>query len=408
MSFCRVWLWAALLGCALPLMGQEGQARELTLEEALSLAREQGVSVVLARGRVEEARARQVQAGRRFQENPVAEVNGGYRRAEDDFFDFEMAVSQGFDPGRRRSARVAGARAAVERAEAEVEEARRLLLREVRTAFVRQLAAEERIALLARSRQAADELLRSTERRSEEGEATDLELNRARTVAARARSEQGVAEAEATAFAAGLAALLGLPSEEKVEVRGTLEAAASADLPALLAGLDQRPDLKALAAELREAEAEILLGQALARPDLGARAGIAREEGAEIVTAGLVVTLPFHNKGQETVAVGTARAAAVRQALDTARTAAAAEVRGLHAALTQRLAAVQELERTALPALDDNESLAQKSFEAGEIDLGELLLIRREILETRLAWLERLLDAALARFELDSAAGALP
>jgi cobalt-zinc-cadmium efflux system outer membrane protein len=357
---------------------------------------------------VEEARARQAQAGRRFQENPVVEMNGGYRRAEDDFLDFEAAVSQGLDPERRRSARLAGAQAALDRAEAEVEEARRLLLRDVRAAFVRHLVAQERVALLARSRQAADELLGSTERRSAAGEATDLELNRARTVAASARSAQGSAQAEATALLGELKALLGLAPGETVEVRGTLEPGPPLDLAQLLAGLDRRPDLLALAAELREAEAEILLGQALARPDLGARAGVAREEGAEIVTAGIVVTLPFHNRGQETLAIGAARAAALRQALDATRTAAGAEVRGLHAALTQRLAAVRELEETALPALDDNESLALKSFEAGEIDLGELLLIRREILETRLAWLERLLDASLARFELETAAGVLP
>lgn len=405
MSFRCAWPWAALLVWCLPVVGQE---RALTLDEALSLARERGASVLRAAGRVEEARAREAQAGRRFQENPVVEMNGGYRRAEEDFVDFEAAVSQGLDPSRRRSARVAGARAAVDRAESEVEEARRLLLRDVRAAFVRSLAAHERIALLARSRQTADELLASTERRSEAGEATDLELNRARTVAARARSEQGAAEAEATALQAELKALLGLAPGEAVAVRGTLEPGPSLDLAQLLAGVDRRPDLLALSAELREAEAEILLGQALARPDLGARAGVAREEGAEIVTAGIVVTLPFHNRGQETLAVGEARASALRQALDASRLAAGAEVRGLHAALAQRLAAVRELEQTALPALDDNESLALKSFEAGEIDLGELLLIRREILETRLAWLERLLDASLARFELESAAGALP
>jgi cobalt-zinc-cadmium efflux system outer membrane protein len=152
----------------------------------------------------------------------------------------------------------------------------------------------------------------------------------------------------------------------------------------------------------------VLLGQALARPDVGVRGGIAREEGAEIVTAGVVVTLPLHNRGQETVAVGQARVSALRQALEATRGAADAEVRGRYAALSRQLEAVRELETTALPALDDNESLALKSFEAGEIDLGELLLIRREILETRLAYLERLLDASLTRFELEAAAGALP
>lgn len=373
-----------------------------------SLAQERGASVALARGRIEEARARQAQAERRFQENPALEANGGYRRAEDDFFDFEAAITQGLDSGKRRSARLAGTQAALERAEAVLADARRLLVRDVRTAFVRTLVMRDRAVLLAHSRQAADELLAATERRYEAGEATALELNRARTAAAAARAGQSAAEAERAAALADLKGLLRLGPEETVEIRGELDPRPALDLEALLAGLDRRPDLQALAAELREAEAEILLGQALARPELGVRSGVAREEGAEIVTAGVVISLPVHNRGQETLAVGEARAAALRQALSAARMAAEAEVRGAFQALERRLAAVAELESTALPALDDNESLALKSFEAGEIGLGELLLIRREILETRLSLLDRLLDAARTRFELESAAGVSP
>jgi cobalt-zinc-cadmium efflux system outer membrane protein len=405
MRIRSVWPWATLFLCALPALGQE---RVLTLDEALALARERGTSIVLARGRVDEARARQAQAGRRFQTNPELEVNGGYRRAEDDFLDFEAAVSQDLYAGKQRSARLAGTRAGLERAEAELDEARRRLVRDVGTAFVRVLAARERAGFLARSREAANALRASTERRYEAGEATALELNRARVAAASARAEQSGAEAEGSAELAELEALLGLAPEETVEVRGDLAPRSSPDLEGLLAGIDRRPDLRALAAELREAEAEVLLGRSLARPGLGVRGGVGREEGAEIVTAGVVVSLPVHNRGQETIAVGEARAAALRQALDAARGAAGAEVRGRHAALARRLAAVRELEQAALPALTDNESLALKSFEAGEIDLGELLLIRREILETRLAYLERLLEAALTRFELEAAAGALP
>ncbi|HEX6904214.1 MAG TPA: TolC family protein [Thermoanaerobaculia bacterium] len=400
-----LWPWAAFFLYALPGLGQE---RVLTIDEALALARERAADVALARGRVEEARARQAQAGRRFQENPELEVNGGYRRAEDDYFDFDATLSQSLFGGRRRDARLAGTQAALDRAEAELAEVRRQLLRDVWTTFTRVLAARDRAALVSRSREAADALLSATERRYEAGEATALELNRARVAAAAARAEQGTAEAEGSAALGELKALLGLPPEESVEIRGSLSPRSPVELEPLLAGLDRRPDLLALAAELREAEAEVLLGQALARPGLGVRGGVAREEGADIVTAGVVVSLPLHSRGQETVAVGQARADALRQALVAARGAADAEVRGRHAALTARLAAVHELKETALPALEDNESLALKSFEAGEIDLGELLLIRREILETRLAYLDRLLDAALTRFELEAAAGALP
>jgi len=399
-----VWPWAALWFCAFPAIGQE---RALTMDEALALASERGAGVIRAAGRIEEARARQEQAGRRFQESPALEVNGGYRRAEDDFFDFEAALTQDLDAGRQRAARLAGSRASVERAEAELAEARRLLARDVGAAFVRARVAGDRVGFLARSRAAADELLTSTERRSEEGEATALELNRSRIAAARARAEQGAAEAARDAGLSELKALLGLPPGESLTLRGDL-ARPPLELERLLAGLDRRPDLRALAAELREAEAEIRLGQALARPDWGVRGGLAREEGAEIVTAGVVVTLPVHRRGRETIAVGQARADAIRRSLEAVRAAAEAEVRGRSAALARQLEAVRELESAALPALDDNESLAQKSFEAGEIDLGELLLLRREILEARLVYLERLLDAALTRVELEAAAGALP
>jgi outer membrane protein, heavy metal efflux system len=408
MRFRRVWPWAALLLCPVPGLSQE---RVLTIDEALALAREQAASVVLAKGRIAEARARQAQAGRRFQENPALEVNGGYRRdrrAEDDHLDFEAAVSQDLYDRKRRTARIAGAQAALERAEAELDEARRVLLREVWTTFVRALIAGDRVELLTRDRQAVDELLAATERRYEAGEATALELNRARIAAASSRAEQGGAQAERSAALAELEALLGLPPGESVEVRPSPALREPPGLPGLLAGLDRRPDLRALAAELREAEAEVLLGQALARPGLGVRGGVGREEGADLVTAGVVVSLPFHDRGQETLATGQARADALRQALAAARRAADAEVRGRHQALSRHLAAARELERTALPALEDNESLALKSFEAGEIDLGELLLLRREILETRLTYLDRLLEASLTRFELEAAAGALP
>lgn len=380
----------------------------MTLDEALALARERGAEVVLARGRVEEARARQARAGRRFQENPVLEVDGGYRRAEEDFLDFEAAVSQGLYGGRRRAARFAGAEAALDRAQAEMDDARRLLLRDVRAAFVRALGSGDRAALLARSRQAADQLLAATERRYEAGEATALEINRARTTAASARAAEAAAAAETGDALAELKGLLGLPAGEAVTVQGSLATLPLPELETLLASLDRRPDLRALAAELREAEAEVLLGRTLARPGLGVRGGVGREEGAEVVTACIVVSLPVHDRGREAVAGAEARAAALRQALQISRGAAEAEVRGRHAALSRRLDAARELEGTALPALEDNEGLALKSFEAGEIDLGELLLIRREILETRFTYLDRLLEAALTRFELETAAGALP
>jgi outer membrane protein, heavy metal efflux system len=382
-----------------------------TLEEALARARETGADVALARGRLEEARVREARAGRRFQENPVLELDAGHRRAHSgdrDFFDFDAAVTQNLEAGGLRAARRAGAQAAVERAQAELDEAGRRLAGQVAAAFLRALEARDRAALLARSRQAADELLAATERRYQAGEATALEFNRSRATAAGARAAESAALAAGREASGELEALLGLPPGAVAAVSGSLDPGEPPPLDALLSRLDHRPALLPLVAKRRETEAEAALGRALARPAVGVRGGVGREEGAELVTAGVVIALPVHDRGQATLAAGEARAGALRQALAAARAAAEAEVRGRSGALAARLAAVRELAATALPALDDNDALAGKSFEAGEIDLGELLLIRREILYIRLAYLDRLLEAAVTRRELEAAAGALP
>jgi cobalt-zinc-cadmium efflux system outer membrane protein len=82
-------------------------------------------------------------------------------------------------------------------------------------------------------------------------------------------------------------------------------------------------------------------------------------------------------------------------------------VRSAFEAYSRRLAAVRLLERDAMPGLDENDALTARSFEVGQLGLPELLLIRREILETRSQYLDALLEAALARMDLDASAGVL-
>jgi hypothetical protein len=51
--------------------------------------------------------------------------------------------------------------------------------------------------------------------------------------------------------------------------------------------------------------------------------------------------------------------------------------------------------------------LTTRSFDAGQIGLPELLVIRREILDTRAHYLDALLEAALAHIDFESSAGLL-
>ena len=119
------------------------------------------------------------------------------------------------------------------------------------------------------------------------------------------------------------------------------------------------------------------------------------------------VTLPMFSKGQEQRVTGAARASRLRAELEAARRRVQLEVRTAFDAYTRRLAALRVLEAEAVTGLDENEQLTTRSFEVGQIGLPDLLLIRREILDTRAQYLDALLEAALARIELDASAALL-
>ncbi|MNC89596.1 hypothetical protein D3C83_55580 [compost metagenome] len=69
--------------------------------------------------------------------------------------------------------------------------------------------------------------------------------------------------------------------------------------------------------------------------------------------------------------------------------------------------AAETLARQAMPGVADNETLARRSYEAGELNLIEFLLVRRDALDTRSALIDRRLAAARSRLAVDFLSGAL-
>jgi outer membrane protein TolC len=97
----------------------------------------------------------------------------------------------------------------------------------------------------------------------------------------------------------------------------------------------------------------------------------------------------------------------LRAELDAARARARIELQTALDAHERRVMAARVLEAEALPGLDENDTLTTRSFDAGQIGLPDVLLIRRELLETRSQYLSTLLEAALARVNVDATAAVL-
>ena len=378
----------------------------MSLQEALARAREQAPAIVSALLSQDEARARLAGASVRLTSNPQLEGAIGNRDGQGvRFTDFELGISQAFEPGARRSARIDGATAAIAHSTAQAEEATRLVLRDVSLAYYRVAHADARIRLLDGAHDLATRLFAAAERRFQAGDIAVLDVNLARAALARVRAEREGAEAARVLAAGDLRQLLRL--DDDVAISDALRRPPPADLSVALHASVLRPELRAMEAGVREAEAELRVGLSYSKPEYGFGARYSREEGDHIVLGGMTLTLPVFAKGQEQRAVGSARATRLRTELEAARARVLTEVRTAHDAYSRRVAAIAVLETDALPSLDEIEQLTTRSFEVGQIGLPDLFLIRREILDTRFQYLDTLLEAALARVELDAAAGVL-
>jgi outer membrane protein, heavy metal efflux system len=382
------------------------QGRTMTLAEVLARAREQAPQVVSARLALEETRARLAGASVNPKANPQIDGAVGNRNGPGTrFTDFEIGFGQAFEPGSRRSARIDGANAAIAQSSANIDEVTRAMLRQAASAYFRAVYANERIKLLNAAYDLASSVASAADRRFKAGDIAVLDVNLARASLARVRADREGAEASKSLALGELRQLLRL--DDNTGVDGSLSSPSPADLNAALQSASQRPELRALEAGVQEAEAELRLGQSFTKPDYGVGVRYSREEGDHIVLGGMTVSLPIFSKGQEQQAAGSARAARLRAELDAARARVQTELRASFGAYNRRLAAVQALETEAIPGLDENERLTTRSFEVGQLGLPELLLIRREILETRFQYLDALLEAVLARIDLDASAGIL-
>lgn len=384
----------------------DAQTRLLTLADVLARARDQAPDIVRARLALEETRGRLAGSSLRFQTNPEIDASLGIRSGPASrFTDFVVGIEQMFEPASRRSARVDSANAAIARDSANVEDTTRALLRLAAGAYYRALHANERIRLLSTTQDIATGVYSVADRRYRAGDVAVLDLNIARASLARVRAEREAAEASRTLALGDLKQLLGL--DEDIGVQGTLSRPDGAELAVALKAAAERPELRALEAAAREAEADVTLGATFAKPEYGLGIQYSREGGDQVVLGNLRLSLPVGSKGQELRAVGAARAARLRAELEATRARIQREVRAAFDAYNRRLAAVRILEADAIPGLDENDTLSTRSFDVGQLRLPELLLIRREIIDTRAQHLDALLEAALARLDLDASAAML-
>ncbi len=407
-SFKRAAFAGALLCSSWPDLAT-AEELQLTLDAAIEIARVRAPDVVSARGRIDEARGRLAGASVLLRQNTNLDLAAGRRYAYDgsETAEADILLTQVFETGGQRGARIAGAQASIAGSEAAHDDVTRRLVHAVAVTFTRVLHADERLRIARNTETLAVEVVRITERRFAAGDIPKLELNIAQAALSRSRADVNAADASRDAIVGELRLLLGLDAETSVDARGDLAARPHYDVAALLQSAVDRPETRLLAAENDEARADLELGEATRWPDVGVSAHYQRHERADLMLGGLSFTLPFFDNGQGRRAEASARARRLTFELDANRRRIAVEVQTAFDVYRRRIDALVELEQNALPLLDSNEALAKRSYESGQLGLADFFVVRRELLGTRIDYLDRLLEAAVARIDLQSRSGLL-
>lgn len=383
------------------LPGRPASAQDtLSVDQVIALAMTRAPQVLEAETRVQEARGRLI--GARAWRNPEVEVVTGTTGGWDRRTEAELTLPVG--PGLKRSRRVRAATAEMHSEEMLARDVKQRAVAAALAAHFQTLHAQLRREVARRRLDLADQLAVVARERVSSGDAAQLDTEVAEVELSRARSGILVEEQDLASSRADLALLLGLPSPSRLVARGDLSQPFTG-IPADSLDLEERPDVLAAESRVAAATAERSLAGLGFLPDLAFRLNYEREGDATAWMPGLALTVPLFDHGQGERAQAQARLDRSQIERDRIRAGALAEYETARQRYQSARAAVEELRLQAVPGSDRVEVMVEESYRAGKTDLGSLLVLRRDALETRREYVDRQLEAALSGIELALAAG---
>jgi cobalt-zinc-cadmium efflux system outer membrane protein len=317
----------------------------------------------------------------------------------------QSSLSVPLDLGGRRDKRIAVVSADVQREQLQAATVERQTVATAVAAYYQNLCADRLVALAEERVRLAESAETTARQRQRAGDVAVFEVNLARGEVARAQSAVAAAKSEQLRARAGLANALGLAGTS-LSVSGDLADRSMFDKRE--EEVASRPDLRVLAQDVEVARAEVALAGAQRWPSLDLRVTYEHDVDADTLLGGIAIAIPIFERGQGDAAVARARAKRAGIELDTKLQQVSTQLATARATYASAIAAVEILERQAMPLSSENETAAAASYRAGKIDINTLLLVRREAIDTQREHLDRLLEAALAGVELWLARGANP
>lgn len=375
----------------------------LTLSSAIQLALDNSPEISAARREIEATEGTRIQAG--VFQNPTLNVDMEDQRRETRTTTF--SVSQPFELGGKRSARIAAAERGIEVARVQLEAKESDIRANVTAAFFATLIAQERVRLAQASLDLASTGSQAAGKRVTAGKVSPVEETKAKVAEANVRLELVQARGELqtnlellrslTARAAGIDAVdgnaLAIPQPPPVD--------------AFEERIANSPTIRQARLEVRRFGALSDLEQAKRLPDITLTAGAQRNQelGRNQLVVGISVPLPIFDTNRGNIV------AALRRQDKAEDDARATELRlrsDVLAARQRYLVATNEvtaLLKEILPGAQSAFDAATKGFELGKFGYLDALDAQRTLLQARSQYLRSLADAHRSVTDIDRLLG---
>ena len=409
---------ALVLVATAPYAGAQNAAplSPLTLAEAQRLAETANTAVRMREAQFAAAEGLRREAASPFFNNPELSVNRARRQAdtpEGRANEWSAGVAQPFEIAGQQGRRREAAALSLDALRAEIEDARRQARADAASRFYAVLVAQRRQQVEQRSVELFERTSQAVARRRAAGEDTRLDANVALIEAERARNALARAGEQLLDARGELATVLQLPMAGMPEVVGEIDIPSGDTLPyrldQLVASTQMLPRQRALIARLDAARARVGLAEAGRYPDITVGLNVGREGPGiareRLTTLSLSVPLPIFRRNN--AAIGEALTVAAQAEIDSTSSVrnVRAQVQQLWSRLDSQRERVQRLQKTLLPASADNQQLATRSRQAGQIGLLEQLIVNRQALDAERDLIDALADFHATRIELENAAG---
>lgn len=396
------------------------------LDQLVQFALTRNADLTATRQRTLEAQGLLRQAG--FRPNPVVEteVTSGAATGSEGEREFSIGYAHTFELGGKRSKRVEVAESGVDIARLEILDRERTLRAELQERYIAAMSALRNFEVVAQQREVAEQGLSVTRQRVAAGESPRVEEMVLQADVGRLEAERLLLESDLQQAMLSLRIVAGFDLTEPLRLRpdGDRNPVTTTLEEALAKGLATRPDLAALRTEEERSGAEVRLARADRTPDIAAlvrytdaqsRFGqlgfsasgalVPIRDRDRLLTGGLSITLPILSRNQGLIQVAEARRAAATLRREYHERAIRSEITGAYARYLAARRAAQVFQQLVIGPSEESVSVLRASYAAGEVQLFDVVVEQRRLIDTQRAHTEAIRQEALARVALERAIG---